>query len=149
MHHEHDSEKSYRQHDVHEGSGEGNNHSLPARLGEEGAGVVGIFVTRLLASHFHVAAEEDGAKAEIRLTLLEAEQPRAEAKAEGVHTHIEKASGPVMAQFVDENHHPDEDQEPPDIVKKIHMNLHRGTGIQRTRPFHYLPRGFSRLTIDL
>jgi hypothetical protein len=60
----------------------------------------------LVARHFHVAAEEDGSEAEIRLTLLEPEQPRTETKAEGLYLYVEEAGGPIMTKLLNQNHDP-------------------------------------------
>ena len=50
--------------------------------------------------------------------LSEAEKAGAEAEAESLHPDIRKTLRcPVVPQLVDQNHDPDQDQRPPDILK--------------------------------
>jgi hypothetical protein len=50
------------------------------------------------------------------LALPEAEQARAETEAEGFHLHVEGARRPIVAQLMDQDHHPDQDQIPPNVL---------------------------------
>ncbi len=83
---------------------------------QEAAGIAGAFVARLLARHLDVAAEQKRGEAEVGFALAEAEQPRAETEAEGFHLDVEKARRPEMPEFVDQDHDPDQDQQPPEIL---------------------------------
>ena len=74
------------------------------------------FVARLLAGHLHVAAEQDRREAEIGFAAPESEQARPEAEAERLHLYVEEPRRPVVAQFVDQDHHPDQNQIPPDVL---------------------------------
>src|SRR4051812_41847406 len=98
MDHKQSGEKSDRQHHVHERSGKSDDQALPARLCKE-CTRVGRPLTRLFAGHLHVPAEKDKREAEVRLALLEAKKPRAEAEAERFDLYIEETRRPVVPQF--------------------------------------------------
>ena len=112
--------------DVHGRAGRGDDEALPAGLGQERPRVVQVAVFGLLAGHFDVAAEQDEREAEVRFALAETEQARSEAETERFHLYIEKARCPVVAQFVDQDHDPDENQQPPETLEhnsKYHIVL--------------------------
>src|SRR5205823_2497885 len=92
----------------------------PTGLREKPAGIIRIFLTRLLAGHFDIPAEQDRREPEIRFTLAEAKQARAEAEAEGLHANIEQPCGPIMPELVDQYHDPDENQQPPNVLQENH-----------------------------
>src|SRR6202040_185520 len=93
--HEQPGENHDGEDDVHGRTRKCDNQPLPARLAQESARIVGILIAGLAPRHFHVAAEEDRRKAEIRLTSFESEQPRTEAKTKGLHLHVKKAGSPI------------------------------------------------------
>src|SRR4051794_18542763 len=124
MDHKQSREKSDCQHHVHERSGKRDDQALPARLCKEGAWV-GRLLTRLFAGHLHVPAEEDKREPEVRLALLEAKKPRAEAEAERFDLYIEETRRPIVPQFMDQDHHPDQNQQPPDVLNDMHTNYLR------------------------
>ena len=70
-------EQPNRQEDVHGGPGYSNNEALPARVGEELAGIPGALVHGILTRHLHVATQRDGTDAVIGLTLAETQQASA------------------------------------------------------------------------
>ena len=113
--HEQAGQQGHGQHDVHEGTGEGDHQPLPARLGQEGPGIAGALVTGLLAGHLHVAAERDRRDPEVGLAPAESEQTRPEAEAEGLDPHVKEARHPIMAQFVNQDHDPDQNQQPENV----------------------------------
>src|SRR5580704_3361259 len=117
--HEESGEHRHSQNDVHGWAGEYDNQTLPARLVQEAARVAGLLVARLLAHHLDVAAQQNEGKAKIGFALLESEQARAESEAERVHLHIEETRGPIVAEFVDQDHDADHDQRPPDIMQNV------------------------------
>ena len=118
--HEEPGQQAHGQHDIHEGPGEGDDQPLPARLGEERAGIVGILFARLLAGHLDVTAEQDQREPVIRFAPAEAEQPRPEAEAERVHPHVEISRRPKVAQLVDQDHDPDQNQQPENVFENQH-----------------------------
>src|ERR1044071_3764027 len=118
FHHVQASQDTDRQYHVHERSGRGDDQTLPAWFRQEGARVVQVLVGGLFARHLDVAAHWDQRKAVIRLTPHESEQPLPEAEAEGFHFHVEIARRPEMAQFVEIDHHPDQDQQPQYVLKE-------------------------------
>ncbi len=115
-HHEQPRKNGHGQQDIHGRPGERNDHALPARLLQEAAGIAGAFIARLLARHLHVAAEQKRGEAEIGFAFFEAEQPRAETEAEGLHLDVEKSRRPVMTELMDQDHDPDQNQKPKEIL---------------------------------
>ena len=115
-----------RQQDIHGRTGEGDDHALPAGFGEKAAGVGGagavggVFVGGLLAGHLDISAEGDERDAEIGFATAEAEQAGPEAEGEGFDADVEVTGGPVMTQFVDEDHDAEQDQDPPNVLKEDH-----------------------------
>ena len=87
----------------------GSREALEAEVRRVLVGVAGGGLVWVLAGHLDVAAERQQADAIIRLALLES--PQAPAKAEGKHFHADaKILGrQEMAQFMDEDHHPKND----------------------------------------
>ena len=79
-------------------------------------GSLSSFVAWLLAGHFDVAAEQDRRETEIGFAFFEPEQPRAKTETERLHLDVEEPGRPIVAQFVDQDHDPDQDQVPPDIL---------------------------------
>ena len=57
VHHVHAGQQADGEQDVHGRSGEGDDEALPARMGQEFAGISGAIVHRVFARHFDVAAE--------------------------------------------------------------------------------------------
>ena len=70
-------EQPNRQEDIHGGPGYSNNEALPARVGEELAGIPRALVHGILARHLHVAAQRDRTDAVIGFTLAETQQASA------------------------------------------------------------------------
>ena len=91
-------------------------HPLPAGLGGQGAGIAGLLVARLLPRELHVSAEQNQADFEVRLAAVESEQPGTEADAERVDLDVEEASDQIVTQLVEQDHHSDQNQEPPEIL---------------------------------
>ena len=73
-------------------------------------------IAGLFARHLDVSAEQNRREAEIGLAVLEAEQARTKSEAERLDLDVEEASRPIVAQFVDQDHHPDQNQIPPDVL---------------------------------
>jgi hypothetical protein len=98
--------------------------------------IVGAFFPRLIARHLYVTAKKDSGKPVIRIAALEAEEPGTESETENIHAHIEKACSPKVAKFVDQNHDPDQNQQPNDIVECRHnrLNLSRSNNLARCCP---------------
>src|SRR6185369_15810676 len=63
-------------------------------------------------------AEQNQADLEVRLAAAESEEPRTEADAEGVDLDVEEASDQIVTELVEQDHHPDQNQEPPEILQK-------------------------------
>src|SRR5580693_1411323 len=78
----------------------------------------------LLASHLDIAAEEHKRETVIGITTPEAEEPWAETETEDFHLNVEGARRPKMSQFVNQDHDPDEYQQPPGIQQE--RKSHRG-----------------------
>ena len=83
---------------------------------KEAARVAGVLIARLFADHLHVAAEQHRGKPKIGLALVETEQPRAKSETERLHLHVEEARRPIMPELVDQDHDPDQDQGPEDVL---------------------------------
>ena len=81
------------------------------------AGIGRAFVARLLAGHLHIAAEQDQGEPEVGLAALESEEPGPKAEAERLDFDVEKARREIVAEFVDQDHHPDQNQVPPDVLQ--------------------------------
>ncbi len=127
------------------GPGECDDQPLPTRLREESARIT-CFFAWLLAGHFDVAAKQDQRKAEIGFAPPKAEQPRTEPEAERLDFDIEKSRRPKVPQFVDQDHDPDQDKQPPNVLKKYHNGLslnQTGTRGFATRNFTSLRAGFT------
>ncbi len=93
-------------------------------------------LARLLARHLDVAAEKKQGEPVVRFAALEPEKPRAETKTENFHLDVEEARGPEVPQFVDQDHDPDQDQQPPDIRKE--RKCHRDVFSECVLNFHRL-----------
>src|ERR1035437_9348684 len=111
-------EQRHGQHHIHQGPGESDDQSLPAGLGKEAARVVGVFVRGLFAGHLDVAAQQDQREAVIGIAAAESKQAGTKPEAEGFHLHIEIAGGPEVAQFVDHDHDPNQNQQPQNVFTK-------------------------------
>src|SRR5204863_9743263 len=92
---------------------------------EEGAGIVDVLIGHLLASHLHVAAEEDQRKSVVRLSAANPEEARAESKTEGFDSYVEESGRPEMTQLVDHDHYADQDQQPQYVFSKLHISSNR------------------------
>src|SRR5512135_3316097 len=89
---------------------------LPARLGRQGTRIAGLFVAGLLTGELHVSAEGNQTDFEVRLAAAESEQPGTEADAECVDLDVEESSDQIMPQFVEHDHHSDQNKKPPEIL---------------------------------
>ena len=103
------------QHSVHEGTREGNRQPLPAGLGQERPGIAGALVTGLLANHLHVTAERNRRDSEVGLAPAHSPQTWPKAKTEGLDPYVKEARHTIMAQFVNEDHHPNQNQQPENV----------------------------------
>src|SRR6185437_10275566 len=121
--HVHAGQHRHRQNHVHERSREHYDQSLPSGFGLQTARIGRGLIPRLIARHFDVTAEQDSRKSEVGVALLETEKPWAETDAEGLHSDVEQTRRPIMAQFVNQDHHPDQDQQPPHVLEYRHLDL--------------------------
>ena len=71
---------------------------------------------RAAPRELYISAEQNQANFEVGLAALESEKAWAETDAEGVDLDVEKAADQVMPQLMEQDHHPDQDQEPPDVL---------------------------------
>ncbi len=72
--------QSHGQKHVHQRPGEGDNQTLPSRLGKKPARIVDVFVGGLFAGHFDVAAEQNQREAVVGIAPAEAKQARAQTR---------------------------------------------------------------------
>ncbi len=63
-------------------------------------------------------------KPEVRLAFLKP-TARAEAEAERLDPDIEETGRPVVAQLMDQDHDPEQNQQPPDVLNDMHTNYLR------------------------
>ena len=76
-----------------------------------------VLVARLLAGHLDVAAEQDRARTGNRFRRVRNPNSRGpKPKLKVFDLHVEEPCRPIVAQFVDQDHHPDQNQVPPDIL---------------------------------
>ena len=74
------------------------------------------FLPRLFAGHFDVSAEQNGRETEIGFASAEPEQPGPNPKLKTSTLTSKKPRRPIVPQFVDQDHDPDQDKQPPDIL---------------------------------
>ena len=71
---------------------------------EELTGIAGALIHGILAAHFHVAAEGDGADAVVGVAAAEAEQALAKSDGENLDSHAQQLRDGVVAEFMNQNH---------------------------------------------
>jgi hypothetical protein len=74
-------------------------------------------IARLISQKFDITAEENQGKTIICIAAPETEESRPEADAENIDANIEQPGCPEVAQFVDQDHHANQNQQPPEIQK--------------------------------
>src|SRR5207302_3147032 len=94
---------------IHEGAGDRDYETLPAGMVQKLARVVRVLIHRVLARHFHVAAERYRADAVVGFGLAETEQPFAEADREDFHPYFKEFGRRIMAPFVNQDHYAQHD----------------------------------------
>src|SRR5579883_3595015 len=125
MLHEQPGEQNNGQDHVHRGPRQRDQQPLPAWFGDKTARIGGFF-SGLIAGHFDIAAQNrQRGKAEIGFPVLESEKPRAKAKTESFHFHVEQPGDGKVAQLMEQDHHSNQNQEPPDILQKNHIGYAR------------------------
>src|ERR1035437_13481 len=129
------------QNKVGHGTGRADQDALPAGTGGEGAGVVrrgnGSFAFggvaefgEVLASHFDIAAQGKQADLVVGVSVLVAEEARAEAEGEGLDADPAEFGYGKVAELGHHNHDTDHDDKRDDS-DKIVMKIMRDNGIQK------------------
>ena len=120
MRHEQAREQHDRQAKVEHRPHHGDYHALPARFRHEVA-VVGGRLAGVLARHLHEATERQEADLVVRLAPPEPEQPRTEPEGKRFHLDVEIPRGQEVAQFVNQDHHAQHEDEADYVNEVVHL----------------------------
>ena len=113
--HEQPCQDAHCQNDIHEGSGEGNDQSLPARFCEEAARISGAVFAGLISRHLDVAPEQQKGDSILCLASLRPEESGTKAEAEDIHLDVKSSCRPKMAELVHDDHDANQNQQPPEL----------------------------------
>ena len=95
-------------------------------VGVEGAGIVQRFALgRVLAGHLDIAAQRQQTDLVIGIAVLDAKEPRPEAHGERLNADTAQLGHGKMAEFMNHNHHADQDDEGDDGNYNFVEILHR------------------------
>ena len=104
VHHVDAGEQAHGEENVHGRAGNGDDETMPARVGEELGGIAGALIHGVLAAHFYVAAERKGGEAVVGVSTLEAEKALAEADGKDFDTNAEELGRGIVAKLVNQDH---------------------------------------------
>ena len=112
VHHVNDGQQADGEQIFMERAGDGDQEAMPARMRQELPGIAGALIHGILAAHFHVAAERNGADAVVGVAAAEAEQALAKSDGENLDAHAQQLGDRVMAEFMDQNHESQDHRQP-------------------------------------
>ncbi len=87
------------------GTGEGDQHALPSRLGEELVGVALPLFGGIVTGHADIAAQRQDAQAIVGGPAAPTGDPGTEADGENLDAHAKGAGNNEMAPFMNQDHH--------------------------------------------
>ena len=101
MNHVDDGQQADGKQDVHGGTGDGDDETMPARVRHELCGIISACVHRVLATHLDVAAQRDCGDAVICLASAKSEEAFTKTNGKDFHAHAQQLGGGVVSKFVD------------------------------------------------
>src|SRR5215469_12162335 len=124
MNHEHARHDTNRQQDIHGGSSDGDQKTLPPRMRHKLARISGASVHRVLARHLDVAAKRKSADAVIGIAATESKQALAEAERKDLDAHSAQFGHGVVTELVHQDHYSQHEGHGHDRCKEIANQLH-------------------------
>ncbi len=109
VHHVNAGEQKDSQHNIHGGTGDGDEKTMPARVREKFRRIAGALIHGILAAHLDVAAQGNRADPIVGVSLAEAEQALAKADGENLDPDPQPFGNGIMAKFMNQDHESEDD----------------------------------------
>ena len=112
-------DENHGQDDVHRRTGQGDQNALPSRFGQELVGVALAVFERVVAGHFHVAAQRQSAQAVIGVAAFVSPEARAEADGKNLDAHAKGFGNDEMSPLVHQDHDAEDNRNGNDHYQEV------------------------------
>ena len=123
MDHEKSGQNDDRQHDVNRGASKGDDQPLPARLGQKGSGIGTASSPGCSPAIFTYPPNRIAEKRKSVSPRLNPNSRGPKPKLKVSILTSKKRAAQIVAQLMEQDHHPDQNQKPPDVLIRNHCSI--------------------------